>query len=703
MLVTVLRLENGIQFFPVRAPFIVYGVNNMKISRDKVCISLSYSPPTATLKRKVGNLLIQRIVRRYHFNLLDEQVEDLDNTLVEGVKRRLYHQQPTLLVDDTDDDDDDDDDAVSGGDANEVSVSRISRHQVKRNKGGEASTSATAGAARVDNTSNDDAVIVNLYGGKNMEISRDKVFISLSYSPRTATLKRKFGNLPIGYMRERIDKEEDFKILDRVGRRYHFNLLDEQVAGLDNTWMEGEKRELYHQPPTLLMDDTDDDDAADTGGDANEVSVSRISRHQVKRNKGGEASTSATAAAARVDNSSNDDAVISRDKVCISLSYSPPTATLKRKVGNLLIQRIVRRYHFNLLDEQVEDLDNTLVEGVKRKLYHQQPTLLVDDTDDDDDDDDDAVSGGDANEVSVSRISRHQVKRNKGGEASTSATAGAARVDNTSNDDAVIVNLYGGKNMEISRDKVFISLSYSPRTATLKRKFGNLPIGYMRERIDKEEDFKILDRVGRRYHFNLLDEQVAGLDNTWMEGEKRELYHQPPTLLMDDTDDDDAADTGGDANEVSVSRISRHQAFKYLFLFSHPLIRCKSFGHICLTDMGYGVNNMKISRDKVFISLSYSPRTATLKRKFGNLPVRYMRERIDMEEDFKILERVGRRYNFNLLDEQGGKRRLYHQPPTLLVDDTDDDDDDTGGYVNEVNVSRLSRHQVKRNKGEAST
>nr|CAI5859158.1 unnamed protein product [Callosobruchus analis] len=77
----------------------------------------------------------------------------------------------------------------------------------------------------------------------------------------------------------------------------------------------------------------------------------------------------------------------------------------------------------------------------KTKLYHQQPTLLVDDTDDDDDDDDDAVSGGDANEVSVSRISRHQVKRNKGGEASTSATAGAARVDNTSNDDAVIVNL----------------------------------------------------------------------------------------------------------------------------------------------------------------------------------------------------------------------------------------------------------------------
>nr|CAI5823760.1 unnamed protein product [Callosobruchus analis] len=127
----------------------------------------------------------------------------------------------------------------------------------------------------------------------------------------------------------------------------------------------------------------------------------------------------------------------------------------------------------------------------------------------------------------------------------------------------------------------------------------------MRVRIDMEEDFKIIERTVRRYHFNLLDEQVEDLDNTWVEG----------------------------GNEI-----------------------------------------------------------------------RYMRERIDMEEDFKILERVGRRYHFNLLDErvEGGKRRLYHQPPTLLVDDTDDDDDDTGGYVNEVNVGRLSRHQVKRNKGEAS-
>nr|CAI5864052.1 unnamed protein product [Callosobruchus analis] len=68
-----------------------------------------------------------------------------------------------------------------------------------------------------------------------METCGDKVFISLSYSPRTATLRRKFGNLPVRYMRVRIDKEQDFKILEKVVRRYHFNLLDEQVDDLDNT------------------------------------------------------------------------------------------------------------------------------------------------------------------------------------------------------------------------------------------------------------------------------------------------------------------------------------------------------------------------------------------------------------------------------------------------------------------------------------
>nr|CAI5859160.1 unnamed protein product [Callosobruchus analis] len=116
--------------------------------------------------------------------------------------------------------------------------------------------------------------------------------------------------------------------------------------------------------------------------------------------------------------------------------------------------------------------------------------------------------------------------------------------------------------MEISRDKVFISLSYSPRTATLKRKFGNLPIGYMRERIDKEEDFKILDRVGRRYHFNLLDEQVAVFREDFMS-----LLHDEITL--------DIFEENRDYSAYQVNVVSRKVFISvfHLLVFLKFLIR----------------------------------------------------------------------------------------------------------------------------------
>nr|CAI5819404.1 unnamed protein product [Callosobruchus analis] len=69
-----------------------------------------------------------------------------------------------------------------------------------------------------------------------------------------------------------------------------------------------------------------------------------------------------------------------------------------------------------------------------------------------------------------------------------------------------------------------------------------------------------------------------------------------------------------------------------------------------------GVKNMYINGDKVFISVSHSPRTATLKRKFGNLPVRYMR--ID-KKHFKMFEQVVRRHNFNLLHQVSRRLRQH--------------------------------------------
>lgn len=65
----------------------------------------------------------------------------------------------------------------------------------------------------------------------------------------------------------------------------------------------------------------------------------------------------------------------------------------------------------------------------------------------------------------------------------------------------------------------------------------------------------------------------------------------------------------------------------------------------------YGLKNIKIKKDKIFIHLSYTPAAKTLKQKFGTLPVRYMRVQIENEEEFKILENVVRRYKFNLVAE----------------------------------------------------
>nr|CAH7768791.1 unnamed protein product [Callosobruchus chinensis] len=163
------------------------------------------------------------------------------------------------------------------------------------------------------------------YGVKDMSISGDRVFISLTYSPRTPTLKRKLGNLPVRYMKVRIDKDEDFKILERVVRRYRFNLLDEQVEDIDNSRIEGGKRKFYLQPPPLLSDDhEEDDDDSDSdnddngGGSSTDNNVNQDGAVAAAAAAPATASTSTTAtvaAAAGVDKHSanDDDAIVNLD------------------------------------------------------------------------------------------------------------------------------------------------------------------------------------------------------------------------------------------------------------------------------------------------------------------------------------------------------------------------------------------------------
>lgn len=51
-----------------------------------------------------------------------------------------------------------------------------------------------------------------------MPIKGDKIFILLNYSPHNMTFERKFGNLPIKYIRSRITKEEEYSIPEIIHR-----------------------------------------------------------------------------------------------------------------------------------------------------------------------------------------------------------------------------------------------------------------------------------------------------------------------------------------------------------------------------------------------------------------------------------------------------------------------------------------------------
>ena len=64
------------------------------------------------------------------------------------------------------------------------------------------------------------------------------------------------------------------------------------------------------------------------------------------------------------------------------------------------------------------------------------------------------------------------------------------------------------------------------------------------------------------------------------------------------------------------------------------------------------MKEVKADKDKIFISLSYAPKAITLKRKFGNLPVRYMRTKLEQSQEFAVLEKLCKKFKFNLLDEE---------------------------------------------------
>lgn len=82
------------------------------------------------------------------------------------------------------------------------------------------------------------------------------VTISSSYSPKEQTLKKKFGNLPIKYVRMHIESEEELMILDKAMRLFTFNcesegepilIEDEEIKNLNSTHILKSQQHLHLQ------------------------------------------------------------------------------------------------------------------------------------------------------------------------------------------------------------------------------------------------------------------------------------------------------------------------------------------------------------------------------------------------------------------------------------------------------------------------
>ncbi|XP_030757744.1 uncharacterized protein LOC115883515 [Sitophilus oryzae] len=128
-----------------------------------------------------------------------------------------------------------------------TSVSSVSHNQTKPTMASTPTTIVVLTQDKVNFPMKYAYVVMNQlfqYGVKEITQKDDKIFISLTYTPRATTLKKKFGNLPIRYMRTRVQNTEDIKILEKVVKRYKFNLIDEDREDTEQRQQIIQKRKL---------------------------------------------------------------------------------------------------------------------------------------------------------------------------------------------------------------------------------------------------------------------------------------------------------------------------------------------------------------------------------------------------------------------------------------------------------------------------
>ncbi|XP_050517683.1 uncharacterized protein LOC126892223 [Diabrotica virgifera virgifera] len=92
---------------------------------------------------------------------------------------------------------------------------------------------------------------LSVFGVKDISLKKDRIFIMLSYTPNSKHLQRKILNLPIRYMRTKIQSEEEFQKVEEAVKRYRFNLLDDEYEDIEKQQQiqttSGIKRTLYIQ------------------------------------------------------------------------------------------------------------------------------------------------------------------------------------------------------------------------------------------------------------------------------------------------------------------------------------------------------------------------------------------------------------------------------------------------------------------------
>ncbi|KAI4454255.1 hypothetical protein MML48_5g00008524 [Holotrichia oblita] len=69
---------------------------------------------------------------------------------------------------------------------------------------------------------------------------------------------------------------------------------------------------------------------------------------------------------------------------------------------------------------------------------------------------------------------------------------------------------------------------------------------------------------------------------------------------------------------------------------------------ICKHLFRFGVKSLTLSNGQVILSLSYTPKGETLRKKFRKFPVQYIRLAMENEEEVRIFQEALQEYNFSL-------------------------------------------------------